>query len=361
MTIKKTCTNSRLLFTHLSNLDKLLFAKNLSIMIRAGLPLKQAVGLLEDQSSSRTMKKITHNLASDLDNGLSLAQGLKKYQHIFGNLFISLIAVGEESGSLDQSLDHLAKQLEESYELKKKVQAAMVYPIIILTISTLLGAGVIFFILPKLLPLFESLKITLPWSTRLIIWLANVTKNYFYILLSIFFFIVIGLPIISRIKIVKNINHILWLKLPLIKQLVQQINMANFCRILSVLLKGGIPLAQAMEITGQSTDNLVYQHHLNKAAAFVQEGKNVSDYFTNHPQIFSANTTQLIKAAENSGKLEEVLMYLAEFYDKESSRRLEGLSNLLGPILLLGIGLVVTMLALGIVTPIYQMSQGIVK
>ncbi|OIO47736.1 MAG: hypothetical protein COY09_01985 [Candidatus Portnoybacteria bacterium CG_4_10_14_0_2_um_filter_39_11] len=361
MTTKKTHVNSRSLFARLSHLDKLLFAKNLSIMVRAGLPLKQAVGLLENQSSSGTMRKISHNLSRDLDNGLSLAQGLKKYRRIFGNLFISLIAIGEESGSLDQSLDHLAKQLEESYELKKKVQAAMVYPIIILSISVLLGAGVIFFILPKLIPLFENLKITLPWSTRLIIWLANVTKNYFYILLSAFLFVIIGLPIISRIKIIKNINHIIWLKLPLIKQLIQQINMANFCRILSVLLKGGIPLAQAMEITGQSTDNLVYQHHLNKTAIFVQEGKNISDYFTIYPQIFSTNTTQLIRAAENSGKLEEILMYLAEFYDKESGRRLENLSNLIGPILLLAIGLVVTILALGIVTPIYQMSQGIVK
>ena len=134
-------------------------------------------------------------------------------------------------------------------------------------------------------------------------WLANITKSYFYILLAIFLFIIIGLPIISRIKIVKNINHLLWLKLPPIKQLVQQINMANFCRILSVLFKGGIPMAQAIEITGQSTNNLVYQHHLAKAAIFVQEGKNISDYFTNHPQIFSTNTTQLIKAAESSGKL----------------------------------------------------------
>lgn len=347
--------------SRISHLDKLLFAKHLSIMIKAGLPLKDGIGLLKDQTRSRTTKKVLQQVKDDLENGLSLAASLKKYQRLFGSLFVSLIKIGESSGSLEESLDYLAVQLEKTYDLRKKIQAAAVYPALILIVSIILGSGLVFLILPRLIPLFEGLRVSLPWSTRLILWLAYFVKQQFWLLLAILLFLFVGLPLVLRWRPLRKIFHGFLLKLSFAGILIRAINLAYFSRVLGVLLKGGIPVTQALKITSQATRNLIFQKHINKIAAFVEKGQSISDYLIAYPKIFPQAISQLIRAAEASGKLEETLFYLAEFYEKESSRRLDDLSNILGPILLLIIGVIVTLLALGVVTPIYQMTHGLTK
>lgn len=359
--LKQKNRTKRYLFARISHLDKLLFAKHLAIMIKAGLPLKDGLGLLKDQTRSRTTKKILKQVKDDLENGLSLAASLKKHQRLFGSLFVSLIEIGETSGSLEESLSYLAIQLEKTYDLRKKIQAAAVYPALILAVSLLLGSGLVFLILPRLIPLFEGLHIALPWSTRLILGLAHFVKAQFWLLLGVLIFILISMPLLLRWRPIRMTFHGWLLKLPLINNLLRAINLAYFSRILGVLLKGGIPVAQALKINAQATRNLVYQEHIHKVASFVEKGQSISDYLVSYPRVFPQTISQLIKAAETSGKLEETLFYLAEFYEKESSRRLDDLSNVLGPILLLIIGMVVTLLALGIVTPIYQMTRGLTK
>jgi type II secretory pathway component PulF len=343
----------------LSHLDKLLFAKHLAMMIKAGLPLREGVATIQEQTRSRKFKRTLDNVIKRLDNGESLAQSLTQHGKLFDQLFINMIKVGEESGTLEKNLEYLAEQLEKSYNLKRKVIAAMIYPAVILFSTFILGAALAIFILPKLIPLFKSLRVNLPLSTRILLFVTELIQNYgLFVLLGIAVFLILAF-LISRIKIIRLINYKILLRIPIAGTMSKNLNLSLFSRTLGTLIKSGVSIVEALDISANTLTNLVYNKEAKQVSLKVQNGKQISTYLKTKSRLFPATFSRMVKVGEKTGNLEESLLYLADFYEKEVDNTTQKLSTILEPVLLIIIGLIVGFIAISIITPIYQITKGL--
>jgi len=282
-------------------LDKVLFAQHLALMIKVGLPLGESIATIREQTRSRKFKKILDEIIRSINSGHSLADSLARHPQVFNTLYVNIIKVGEESGTLEENLERLSLQLEKSYQLRNKVKAAMVYPSIILISIIVLSAGIIFFVLPKIIPIFKAFDIPLPLATSVLIWFTENIQNYgLFILIGIVALVVI-LNLLSRVKPVKFLIHKFEIK----------------------------------------------------------RGKSISDYLKKKEKIFPSMVSRMVGVGEKTGNLEETLIYVGNFYEGELDRSTKSLSTILEPILLLIIGLVVGFIALAIITPIYEITRGL--
>lgn len=342
----------------ISTIDKIFLANNISIMIKAGLSLREAVATLQEQTKSKVFRKILEDIIKRLDNGESLADSMARHPRSFNQLFVNIIRVGEASGTLEGNLKYLAIQLEKSYDLHRKVKGAMIYPLLVLTSTFVLGSALAVFILPKLLPLFKSFDVKLPLPTKILMWVTEIIQNHGLLIFGGLIGFIILFTFLSRLKPVKKINHKILLRIPLFGRISRSNNLAQFCRTLGVLLKSGIPIVQGLEITSQTLKNMSYKKALTEASDKVQKGKSISDHLRIEKFLFPVTVSKMIQVGEKTGSLEQTLLYLAEFYEKEIDNVTKNLSNILEPILLIVIGLVVGFIAIAIIMPIYRLTGG---
>jgi len=344
---------------NISYIDKLLFTEHLSLMIKAGLSLKEGVSSIAEQTRSLRFKKILKKIIQRLENGESLGKSLGFYPRVFNNFFVNMVIVGEESGTLDENLNYLAQQLKKNNRIKRKVIAAMIYPAIVLVSTFCLAAALTIFIFPKLIPLFKGLRIELPLSAKILLFISETAQNYglfiFLGIIGIFLFL-IG---ISRLRPIKKINHFFLLRIPVVGKMVIYFNLAVFTRNLAVLIKSGLPIVQALDITAETLGNLSYQAKVKKLCSEVKKGKQMSSYLNKEKRLFPPTFFRMIEVGEKTGNLENSLFYLADFAEQELDDVSQRLSSVLEPILLIIIGLVVGFVALAIITPIYQITQGL--
>jgi len=341
----------------ISYVDKLLFTKHLALMIKAGLPLREGVETISEQTRSGRFKRILKEIIKYLDNGKPLGKSMSSYPRDFDPLFVNMITIGEKSGSLDKNLEYLAEQIKKNNQIKKKVIATMTYPTIVLLATFGLGAGLALFIFPKLIPLFKSLKVQLPLSARIILFISEVIQSYgIHIILGIVFVITFFL-LISRLRFVKRINHSILLNIPVARKIVHHFNLTVFSRNLTTLIKSGVPISQALDITSKTLNNLVYQSHIKNLSSEVKKGNQMSSYLKKNSRLFSPTFSRIIEVGEKTGNLENSLLYLADYYEEEVDNTSQRLSTILEPILLIVIGLIVGFIAISIITPIYQITH----
>lgn len=345
--------------SRVSFLDKFLFVKHLAMMIKTGLPLREAIVEIKEQTRSGRFKKVLDDIISQIDNGKSLADSLSRHPAVFDELFVNLIKAGEASGTLEDNLKYLTLQLEKAHDLGKKIKAALLYPALILISTFGLVAALALFIMPKLIPLFESFDIELPLPTRILLWLIRIIQNYsFFVIFWVLLFALIFI-FVSRLRSVKAINHRIILKLPLIKGLNKNINLAYFARTLGTLVKSGVPIVEAFNITARTLSNVVYQEQLKKVTLRIQRGEAIATYFRKKPELFPPVFSRMISVGEKTGKLEESLFYLADFYEKEVDNITKNISTILEPFLLIIIGVLIGFIAVSIIMPIYEITHSL--
>jgi type IV pilus assembly protein PilC len=347
-------------FQHLPLQDRINFARHLALVIKAGLPAFEGLKIIQDQAESPLLRRVIGHLIEDVNSGKFLADGLQEYEHLFGTFFVNIVRVGESSGTLSKNLLYLADELRRSKELQGKVRSAMVYPLVIL-IATLAVAGFLtFFIFPKLVPVFAGMNVQLPATTRLLLATLAFVKSYGLYLLGAIILFLIGLRIlIKRVPPVKYaFDEVLFL-IPVLSDLVININMVNFTRVLGLLLKSGVKIVEALDITANTFDNSVYRKLLKDSEEGIKQGAQLGAYLSQHKHFFPPLVSGMVNVGESTGNLEENLTYLAEFYDGEVDSKLHSLTSLIEPIMLLTMGLLVGFVALSIITPIYSISQGI--
>ena len=358
LTTKKHARGSVFSFGRVSVVEKVLLAKNLSVMIKAGLPLKEALDTLYDQSRGK-LSKVLASVINDIDSGKSLADAIEKFPKVFPEYFTNIIRASEESGTLEENLEYLAEHMENDWTLKRKIRSAMLYPVFVLGATGLIGLGLAIFVLPKVTELFTSFDVALPVTTRMLLWVADVFEKYgVYIAIGA----VIGVPLFIwflKRKFMKPITHQIILHTPVIKNISRNLNLARFNRTLGVLLRSGIPIDRALGITVNTMNNYVYRKDLEEAAEEVQKGKALSVVLEDHPGQFPKLVTRMIKVGEGSGKLEGTLLYLARYFEEEVDNLTKNLTTILEPILLVIIGVIAGGLALSIITPIYQLTGSI--
>jgi type IV pilus assembly protein PilC len=337
--------------------EKIMFTKHLSMMIHSGMSEIESVRLIRKQVESRGFGLILDDVIEGLDNGQFLSATLKPYERIFGALFISIINLGEVSGTLSDNLSFLSQELKENRKLKSKVKSALIYPIIILIATVSVVSALVLFVLPRILPIFDNLQAELPITTRILIASADFLKDYF-------FFIVIGIvvlmliwAILLRVRVIKYALHRVLLVTPFAGNISKKFNMANITRTLGILLRSGVKIVEALISTSEISENLVYRKALLEAAESVKRGEAIYDSLERRPSIFPPTVTRMIEVGEKTGNLDENLDYLAEFYKNEVDERVANLSSVLEPALLLFMGGLVGFVAISIITPIYQLTQ----
>ena len=346
----------------ISNQERLLFTKHLATMIKAGIPIAEALDTLVAQTNSTYFKKVISLVLDDINNGKSLANSFVKFPKVFDQFYVSLIDIGEQSGNLEENLEFLAQQLAKEYSLRKKIQGALLYPVIVLSVAAVMGVFISFYILPKLVDFFESFEIELPFTTRLLVAFASLMKNYgVHIFISIVVFL-IGIRLVINTKAVKPLWHTVILKVPLFGTLISYGQLARFSRNLGTLVKSGVPIVKAIDITANTMSNLRFKNSLLLLSGSLSKGKNIGEsmekFKTNE---FPPLVSRMISIGEKTGKLDESLLYLSNFYDDEVDDISRNFSTVLEPVLLVVIGLIVGFIALAIISPIYQLTGSIRK
>src|SRR3989344_233933 len=347
------------LLFRLSTKQKMLFARNLEVMIRSGMQLLQGLELIRKQTKSKAFGIILDNVIADVKNGHFLSVGLERYKSVFGDFFINLIRVGESSGTLSENLGYLAEELKKKDELQKKVRGALVYPAFIL-VATLGITGILtFFIFPKILPVLTSIKVELPITTKIFIAISNLLFDYGLYIFGILVILVVIFFLLLKIQEFRFKWNVFLLKIPAISEMIKTVNIINFSRTLGLLLKAGIKIVEALEITASTLVNPIYRKEVRIISEGVKKGDPMSKHLLERSDLFSPIFTQMVTVGENTGKLDESILFLSDFYESELDETTRSLSSFLEPILLLIMGLIVAFVALAIITPIYKITQTI--
>ncbi len=336
-----------------------IFARHLAVMAKAGLPLLESLKILKKETTSRAMNKILDRLILDISNGQFLSASLDRFEGVFGKLFINIIRVGESTGILPENLNYLAEELKKKRELRRKVVGALIYPAVVLVATLGITGLLTVFIFPKILPIFSSLKVELPLTTRILIAISNGLTNYGPLIIGIFFAAIVAIWLLLRLELLRFYFHRTILVLPIFGKMAKGVNLSNFCRTLGLTLKSGVKVVEAITITAESLSNLVYKKQLMAMAAEVSRGEALSPHFAKHKHLFPAVLSQMVAVGENSGNLSETLLYLAEFYEGEVTDATKNLSNTMEPLLMVFMGLIVGFVAISIITPIYEVTQSV--
>ena len=355
---KKGVLQKDISFGTVSLSERALFAEHLSVMLKAGLTIVDALDIALDSAKGK-MKKVLKEVRRSVQSGHSLSDSLAQHPKTFSGLMIHATRAGEASGTLEENLSHVAKQLAKDKELLAKVKGAMLYPMVVLIAAFVLGMVLSFVILPKIIPLFTGLRVELPVTTRALIWFSTFVEAHAKVLLVSIVTGVIVLIWLLKQKFTHPVTHWLLIHIPLIKGITRGANLARFSRTLGTLLKSGLNIDEAVDITRDTLGNYHYRRALASVSKSIGKGTRISDNLMQFHTLFPIMAIRMVNVGEESGKLDETLLYLAHYYELEVDNSTKALSTAIEPILLLFIGLVVGFLALSIITPIYNITGNV--
>jgi type IV pilus assembly protein PilC len=346
-------------FSRVKVKEQIIFTKNLSGMIKAGLSLYRALSVLKKQTKNTTLSKILDSLTSDINSGETLSVGLSKFPNVFSKLFVSMTKAGEESGNLAGALSDIGMNLEKSHSLTKKIHGALIYPGVILSAMVVIGILMFAFVVPTLASTFKELGVKLPLSTRSIIFFGN----FFSHNLILTFVIVIGLSLslyfIFRSKYMAKYIDFAVIRIPAIGNLAKELNTARTARTISSLLLSGVSITRALEITEDVVQNIYYKRVLNEAKVSVEKGAPFSAAFAANPKLYPVMMSEMIQVGEETGKLSDMLLQVALFYEEEIENKTKNLSTIIEPILMLIIGAGVGFFAISMISPLYSILDSI--
>ncbi|MCK5059549.1 MAG: type II secretion system F family protein [Candidatus Pacebacteria bacterium] len=335
--------------------DKIVFARNLASMVEAGLSLSRALSVLERQTKNKQMEKILQSLIESINKGEPLSEAMKHFPSIFPALFVSMVRAGEESGNLVESLRGVASQLEKTYTLTRRIQGAMIYPAIILALMFVIAILMLVYVVPTLAKTFLELGVELPLSTRILISASNfLSQNFIFVVLG-FVATVSGFMFVARTKKGKRTIDFALLRLPLVSPIVKEVNSARTTRTLSSLLLAGVDLIIAIRITGEVLQNSFYKDVLKQMEIRVEKGESISSVISEHVDLYPVFVSEMTNVGEETGKLSEMLMGVATFYENEVEQQTRDLSTIVEPVLMIIIGIAVGFFVLSMIGPTYSL------
>lgn len=348
------------MFNRMSFSEKMFFTKHLAVMLKSGIPIADILETLITQAKSGAFKGILQQVYEDVSRGQGLEKAFAKHPKVFDPFYLSLIRIGEESGTLEESLEYLTEQLEKEDDLQKKVQSAMLYPSLILVATGVIGLALAFFVLPQITELFENLDIELPPTTRLLLFVSKLLREQGLFVIAGLFLLFFVLSFLLRSRWIKPRRDAFILRLPIFGYFLKSVAMASLSRNLGIMLRSGLPVTAALATAAEVEQNAVYKRDLEEIAAEVKKGKTIEKALQEgrYPE-FPLFVSRMIGVGEKSGNLEENLVYLGEYFEAEVDTITKNMTTILEPLLLLFIGGAVAFIALSIITPIYQITGSI--
>jgi len=344
---------------HVSVHEKIIFNRNLSAMLDAGLALSRALTIIERQTKNSKFNRIIGEINEKIRKGSSLSASLRGYPEVFSALMVSMVESGEEAGNLVDSLNVVSEQMEKQYALNKKIQGAMVYPGVIITAMGVIGIFMLLYVVPTLTKTFKELAIELPASTQFIINLSDFIKNNAAVSLIIIFVIVVLSYLVGKSASGKRFVDGALLHFPMISDLVKEINSARTARTLASLITSGVPFVRALEIVKDVVQNSYYKEVIAKAEKNIQIGLPISRVFGENSHLYPVFVAEMIAVGEETGELGPMLLKIAEFYEEEVDQKTKNLSTIVEPFLMIVVGAAVGFFAISMISPMYSLVDKI--
>lgn len=343
-------------FNRVSGKDKVIFSRQLSTLINAGLPLVQALRSVNAQTASKPLQLVVSKVISDVEAGSTLSAAMARHPQVFNRVYISLVAAGETSGTLDKALERLAIQQEKDADLMSKVRGAMVYPVIVLLVMVAVVVFMLVQVLPQVQVLYEGMPgAQLPLVTRVLLAVSNFIITFWWLML-----ILLGLAVFFTSRWARTVGgrrtmDRLKMKVWPFGPLFMKMYMARFARTGTTLVGSGVPLIQMLEVTGEAVDNVHIQESLTKATDKVKGGKALSEALSNDPNFLSL-VPNMIKIGEQSGSLEQMMGKTADYYEKEVDDQIKAISTIIEPILMVVLGVVAFIIVAAVLLPVYSLA-----
>ncbi|WP_062198931.1 type II secretion system F family protein [Massilibacterium senegalense] len=334
--------------------DFVIYLRQFATLLRAGVSITESTRILAQQTESKSLKFALLQVEEDLRSGIPLSESANKHPKVFPNMYINLVAAGEASGKIDESLDELADYYEKQHHLRQKVKAAMTYPIII----SILATGVIIFLLAKVVPtfvsMFDDLGAELPLITRFVIGTSSFMQSFWWVFILLFVVIYVGIVTIKSKSTSKFYLDYVILKMPLFGKLMQKASIAKMTRTLSSLFQSSVPIIKSVSIAEKVVDNEVIAGVLKDARKALEGGESLATPMHKH-WVFPPLVTQMIVIGEKTGALDSMLGKVADFYEAEVENTTEQLKALIEPLMIMIIGAVVGTIVIAIMVPMFQM------
>jgi type II secretory pathway component PulF len=315
--------------------------------------------ILAKQTRSKRFAKVLENLEQAVQNGSQLYEAMQAHPAVFSDIFISMIKVGELSGNLETSLKQLGVQLEREADLRSRVRGAMIYPSVIVGAMVIITIVMSIFVLPKLTSVFKEFKADLPVSTKIVVAFSDFMSGHAVLVVIGFILLVLGASAFFKTSTGKELIYRASLFVPGNGPLTVKINLARFTRVLSSLLKSGIPIVEALVVSGQSIPNTLYKQAIADAAERVKVGKDLTEVLATHERLFPFLVVQMLEVGEETGSLESILEQIATHFEAQIDATLKNMSSIIEPLLLLIIGGAVGALAYALIIPIYNIGSTI--
>ena len=338
--------------------EKALFARQISTMIEAGLTLSQSMRLLLRQMKKGRLHQALETILNDLQDGFSFSTALAKFPDIFDSIFVNVVRSGEATGKLEIVLNQLSTNLEKDVKVRSKIKGALMYPGFILI--AMFGVAVVMMVkvIPQLTSVFTQSGKALPPATALLIWFSDLfTKHWYWLVLVVAAVFGLGrwfLKTESGVQLFSRYS----LRTPLVGSIIEQSSMARFGRLLGMLLGSSVPLLEALRLINDSFPNKLYQRGIAQVAVQVERGIPMSVPITENP-VFPAMVGQMVAVGEQTGKMDEVMSRLADYYESEVENQVGGISSLIEPVIIVILGIAVAWLVIAILLPIYQVSTSV--
>lgn len=347
------------LFGKIKISELIVMTRNLSGMIKAGLSLSRGLSVLEKQTKNNKLKKILLALQGEINAGGTLSSGLSKYPKVFSGLFVSMTKAGEESGDLAGSLTEIGQNLEKSHSLTRKVKGALIYPSVIISVMVVVGILMFIFIVPTLANTFEDLGVDLPASTRFVIGVGDFLSNHTFLAFGLLGLAVVGLIFLFKAKFMSKYIDFAVLRLPVIGAMAQELNTARTARTMASLLNSGVSITRAIEITEDVVQNIYYKNVLGQSRVLIEKGSPFSKVFADNPKLYPVMMAEMIQVGEETGKLADMLMQIAAYYEEEIETKTKSLSTIIEPMLMVMVGVGVGFFAMSMITPLYSVLNNI--
>ncbi len=348
--------NFNLPFLHsIKSQDKITFARNLGAMLKAGLALSKALFVMEKQAKNKELKKILVSLQKSISEGKTLSESMTSFGNVFSQLFISMVSAGEQSGTLAEALRVIGLQMDKTYSLQRKIRGAMMYPAVILFAMILIAILMLTYIVPTLMKTFTELNVALPASTRFVMTVSNLIVNHGILVLSIVLIIVGLIMMWSKRMNGKKVIHYFILKIPIIGNLIKEVNTARTARTLSSLLSSGVDMVESVKITKDVLQNIYYKAILEKAGEEITKGEPMSKIFTENDKFYPLFLGEMMNVGEETGKIGEMLLSVAVFYEEDVEQKTKDMSTIIEPFLMIAIAVVVGFFAVAMISPMYSL------
>jgi type IV pilus assembly protein PilC len=341
--------------------DLVLFTRQLSTMVSAGVPLLRSLTTMRDQVENPTLREIISDMIKDVQSGVSLADAMAKHPDVFSDIFVNMIRAGEAAGIVDDILKRLATQVEKNASMRKKIKSASTYPIVLLTLTIGAFMGLMIFIIPRIAAILKDIggeDAKLPVITQVMISISSFMTNYWYIVIGGGFLIIFLIRRYIKTPAGRYQFHALVLKIPILKNLVTKISVARFTRTFAALIGAGVSVVEALRVTSRAIGNDVYRKAIEEAANKVINGEQLSQAIEGN-KLFPGIVPQMLAVGEETGQTDIVLVKVADFYDEEVDAIIDSLSSILEPVMIVIMGGMVGLVAASVMGPIASLSQNV--